>query len=51
MVVNRGEGVWEEHKEGKGGQIYGDGGRLDFGRWAHNAIYNYVLRVAHLKLL
>lgn len=28
-----------EDAEGKGGQIYGDGGRPDYGWSAHNAIY------------
>ena len=32
MVVTRGQGVWGEDEEGKGGQIYGKGGKLDF-RW------------------
>ena len=30
-VVTRREGTEEEEEEGKGGQIYGDRGRLDFG--------------------
>lgn len=29
MVVTRGEGAWRENEEGQGGQLYGDGGRLD----------------------
>ena len=36
--VARGKGVGEVVK-GKGGQVYGDGRRFDFGWWAHNAIY------------
>ena len=35
MVPTRGEGAVGEGKEGKGGQMSGDGGRLDFGWWAH----------------
>ena len=34
------EGVWKDRVvKGKGGQIYGDRKRWDFGWWAHNAIY------------
>lgn len=31
MKVTREEGEWEEDEEGKGGPIYGDRGRLEFG--------------------
>ena len=31
MMVTRGKGGWKEVEEGKGGRIYDDGRRLDFG--------------------
>lgn len=31
MVVTRGEGKWEEGKEGKRGETYGNGRKLDLG--------------------
>lgn len=37
IVVTRGKEGWWEVEKGKRGQIYGDGGRLEFGWWAHNA--------------
>lgn len=35
------EREWAEVETGKGGQIYGDQRRLDFGWWAHGAIYRW----------
>ena len=39
MVVARGKRQWGKAVKGKGGQIYGDRRRLDFGWWTHNGIY------------
>ena len=39
--ITRGEGRWREDEEGKGGHIQGDGRRLDFGWWAHSAMYRW----------
>ena len=40
MVITRGKGGWrKEVVMGKGGQMYGDWRRLEFGWWAHKAVY------------
>lgn len=38
MVVTRGEKEWQEAKMGKGGQLPGDGWKLDSGG-EHDAVY------------
>lgn len=50
MVVTRGKRGGGKTKESKGGQIHGDGERLDFGWGAHNRVYRYYKGV-HLKFI
>ena len=49
MVVTGGR-VGEGQEKIKGDQRYGDRRRLEFGWWAHSAIYRYH-RMVHLKLV
>ena len=46
----RGRGCGE-HEESKGGQIYGDGRRLDCGWWAHKATQIMYYIMIHLKVI
>lgn len=44
MMVTRGKGDWEvKKKKDKGGQIYDDGRRVNFGWWIHSGIYRWYI--------